>query len=84
MLDLNQPAIITAGLRKRPVTEEEKELEQRYQWAPGVMHDVVFLGIDEQNKEKVKIGEPDFGLERWWIRELQILFQRYAIFVEQQ
>ena len=84
LLSLPHPAIITVGLRGKPKTPDEKLLAERYSWTPSVMHDVVFLGIDETNPEKVKIGEPDFGLERWWIRELRILHQGYAIYLEQE
>ena len=82
LLSLNKPALITVGLRKNPQTRMEKDLARKFNWDPGAVHDVVFLGVDEENPGKVKIGEPQFGLERWKEEALITLFKGSAIFLE--
>lgn len=87
LIALNRPAIITVGLQKRFMSKqrskEEEDLENLYQWRPGVMHDVVFLGPMPDDPTRVQIGEPDFGLEKWWRYQLDILFTGYTIYLEE-
>ena len=80
LLERSGPGIIRTGLSKgQPKNDVEKDLADKYQWTPGVMHDVVYLGEDPEDDNKVLIGEPDFGLEKWWKYELKELFQGYII-----
>jgi hypothetical protein len=48
------------------------------------MHNVVFMGIDKENPELVRIGDPSVGLERWRVSELRILYQGFAIWLEER
>ena len=78
-------AIITAGLHKGQSldTEASKNLVRLYHWTPGAMHNVVFMGADKENPALVRIGEPDFGVERWSLTELRILYQGFALWLEE-
>lgn len=82
LLAREEAAIITAGLRPRrfgrPPTPMEAELEARFQWRPGVMHDVVFMGEVDREKKRLRIADPDIGLEWWGIDHLEVLFQGYV------
>lgn len=82
LIKRNKPAIITVGLAKNPKTAEEKKAAALWNWQPGAVHDVVFLGADETNPAKIKIGEPEFGFERWQASSLDFLFKNAAIFLE--
>jgi hypothetical protein len=86
LISRNAPAVITAGLKKNQalVTEDERNMVEKWSWTPGVMHDVVFLGVDEDLPHLVRIGEPDFGLEKWRASHLGILYQGTALFLETQ
>jgi hypothetical protein len=78
----NIPALITVGVPKIPSTPGERDMVEKYQWEAGVIHDVVFLGTDEKDPARVRIGEPQFGLEKWRIAHLKILFKEMAIYLE--
>jgi len=78
----NKPAIITVGLVENPSTPQEKEMAARFNWQPGAVHDVVFMGKDEKDPSRARIGEPQFGLERWPRTALDSLFKNIAIFPE--
>ncbi|MBN1903312.1 hypothetical protein JW926_18480, partial [Candidatus Sumerlaeota bacterium] len=65
LVEKNIPALITVGVPRIPATPGEREMVQKYQWEAGVIHDVVFLGIDDKDSSRVRIGEPQFGLEKW-------------------
>lgn len=78
----NTPALITVGLSHAPRNDFEDKLYRKANWTPGVMHDVVFMGVDPNDPRKVIIGEPDFGVERWWVDEFTLLYQGYAILIE--
>ncbi|MEN6627870.1 MAG: hypothetical protein ABFD69_16720 [Candidatus Sumerlaeia bacterium] len=80
----NEPALITVGLSHAPRNDYEDTLYRKANWTPGVMHDVVFMGVDPEDARKVIIGEPDFGVERWWVEEFKILYQGYAVIMDQK
>lgn len=82
LLEINRPCIITVGLPQRIGSQAEIDLATRYQWTPGVTHDVVFLGINKSDDTKADIAEPDFGLEDWPISHLRVLFHDFALYVE--
>ena len=85
LLNFPGDCIVTVGLEKRdPKNEIERDLAGKYQWTPGVMHDVVYLGRKPGEPDKVLIGEPDFGLETWWAFQLKHLFRGYAVTVEME
>lgn len=86
-VSLGEPAIVTVGLAPRkgpPASEEEADLERLYSWRPGVLHDVVLLGPDPADPKKLRIAEPDFGLEKWWRSQFEILFRGFAIRLEEK
>jgi hypothetical protein len=82
LVEKNIPALITVGVPKIPTTPGEREMVEKYQWEAGMIHDVVFLGRDEKDPSRVRIGEPQFGLEKWSIAHLKILFKQMAIYLE--
>jgi len=82
LLQKNKPAIVTVGLSENPSTPEEINMARLYNWDPGVVHDVAFLGLDKKHPGKVKIGEPQFGLETWHQEHLEVLFRQMAIYLE--
>lgn len=81
LMDLNRPAIIMVGISKSPETAMEKAMVIDYNWTPGTVHNVVFLGVDENEPTRVKIGEPEYGFERWRTGELQLLFKDIAVYI---
>jgi len=82
LLRRNRPAVITVGLTENPRTEEEIKAATLWNWQPGAVHDVTFLGRDETNPLKIRIGEPEFGLEKWDAGALDFLYKNMAIFIE--
>ncbi len=83
LLSRNQPAIVTVGLPRRGNSEEAIAFGEKYDWRPGVLHDVVFLGLDNDREGYVLIGEPDYGLESWPIEHLRYLYYGFAIYYEE-
>jgi hypothetical protein len=83
LLAEGRAAVVVVGLPVAPRDEQERQLAELYQWSPGVMHEVVLLGVDETDPEKVKIGEPDFGLERWQRWALERLYRGTAIVIDE-
>lgn len=82
LLDFNQPAIITVGLSEQETYDPvESQLRDRYGWQPGLLHDVVFLGTDPEDPDKVLIGEPSVGYEKWSHLHLKKLFREYAVYL---
>lgn len=79
LLTFNQPAIITVGVPKKPVTQQQHDLIEKYNWDPGVVHQVVFLGRSPDDPNRVLIGEPAFGLERWPVESLRVLFRGLCV-----
>ena len=82
LIERNIPALITVGLTREPSTDIEIELRDRYQWKPGSMHDVVFLGTDDDHPGQIKIGEPQFGMETWPAPHLGALYKGMAVYLE--
>lgn len=78
----NQPAIIRVGVPKTMPLPVHRELVRKYNWTPGFLHDVTFLGVDPNDRNFVLIGEPEFGLERWPVAHLEALFQGYAVYLD--
>lgn len=81
LMERNRPAVITVGL-PRDLTPQASEFGLKYNWQPGILHDVVFLGKDPDRPDHVLIGEPDYGLESWPVDALRFLHYGYAAFVE--
>lgn len=79
LLERNSPAIVNVGLIHSPETDLENRLVTEAQWQPGVVHSVVFLGRDG---DKVKIADPDFGVERWPMESFQVLYRGTALWLE--
>lgn len=83
LLSFDQPVIITVGLPEEEQYDElELELQSRFGWQPGLLHDVVFLGVDKKNPKKVVIGEPSVGQEKWSRKHLIKLFQGYGVYLK--
>jgi hypothetical protein len=82
LVAFNHPAIIRVGVPKHPVLTVHRELVKKYNWTPGFVHDVVFLGVDPNDANYVWIGEPQFGLERWPIRHLRALYDGFAVYLD--
>jgi hypothetical protein len=82
LLALDTPAILTVGVPESPESPEEIELVTLYNWSPGVVHDVVYLGLCADDPGRVWIGEPQFGLERWPVETLGLLYRGFAVTVE--
>ena len=82
LLEHGYAAIITVGLREEPTTELEREMVAKYQWTPRVMHSVVLLGKDEEQEGFARIADPDFGIEKWPVRSVEVLYQGAAIWLE--
>ena len=78
----SEPAIITVGLTKNPKTKAELDHARLWNWDPGAVHDVCFLGQDPDDPDKILIGEPEFGLEHWRKYSLDVLFKGVAIYFE--
>jgi len=49
----------------------------RDSWVPGIRHVAVVFGVDEEDHPVV--GDPSFGLERWGMTDLGVLFTGLAI-----
>ena len=49
----------------------------RESWLPGIRHVAVVFGVDGENHPVV--GDPSFGLERWGMADLEVLFTGLAI-----
>lgn len=82
LLARNKPAIITVGLPKKRLNAAQQDLAARYNWTPGVWHDVVLFHMSKAEPGKADIGEPDFGLEQWPIEQLRTLYQCTALYIE--
>ena len=82
LLTRNKPAIMTVGLPRYGNSEEAAAFGAKYEWTPGVLHDVVFLGRAENRPGFVRIGEPDFGIEEWPEEHLRYLFYGFAVMLE--
>ena len=82
LLERNQPAIITVGVQKHPKTDLEQEMLDKWNWDPGVYHSVIFFGITDYDPNRVKMGDPTFGIETWPIEHLRVLFQNFAIYLD--
>ncbi|MFH0795025.1 MAG: hypothetical protein V2A74_13445 [bacterium] len=82
LIRTNKPAVITVGIPKHPTTDAEREMATRFNWDPGAVHDVAFLGASKNATGKVDIGEPAFGLEQWTYDSLYTLHRGIAIYVE--
>ena len=78
LLEMKSPAIVNVGLLHQPKDEFETDLVQKYQWEPGVVHSVVLLGMEG---DKVKIADPDFGIELWDVKGFHVLYNDTAIVV---
>jgi peptidase C39-like protein len=78
----NKPAVIIVGLPGKLKTKMQKDLSNICHWPPGSVHAVTFLGNYDKDDSKIKIGEPDFGLEHWPKSHLKILFRESAIFLK--
>lgn len=77
-----KPAVITVGLARVGNSKEAAEFGAAYEWSPGALHDVVFMGRSSTKPGHVKIGEPDFGLEEWPEEHLRYLHRGFAITLE--
>lgn len=65
------PVVISVGLARW--SNADPVYSQRYGWTPGVKHTVVlyrFLAND-----RVEIGDPSVGRERWNVKDLQTLYR---------
>lgn len=83
LVEYNLPAIITVGIPAEPETPGEKKMVRVYNWDPGAVHDVCYMGnVGGTKPLRVRIGEPEFGLEIWEIGALEILHKGMAIFME--
>jgi hypothetical protein len=81
--NIPSPSLVTVGLDKRGQKNNiEKDLQNLYQWTPGVMHSVVYLGKKPGEENKIQIGEPDFGLETWWDYQFKSLVKGCVIYLE--
>ncbi|MEZ6193047.1 MAG: hypothetical protein R3C45_17380 [Phycisphaerales bacterium] len=45
----------------------------------GVYHDVVFMGSDPDDPDRVLIADPDMGLESWPVEHMRYLFRGVAV-----
>lgn len=77
------PAIVAVGLPPASRDPIHAELAQKYDWTPGVVHDVVLLGTVSGNPSKVAIAEPDFGYEEWPREHLEALYRGLAFTIVQ-
>lgn len=84
LLARNKPAIMTVGLPRYGNTAEAAAFGEKYEWRPGVLHDVVFLGRAENRPGFVRIGEPDFGIEEWPEEHLRYLFYGFSVMLEER
>jgi len=83
LLQRNEPAVITVGL-PRTLTLEAREFGRKYNWQPGILHDVAFLGKDPDRPGHVLIGEPDYGLESWEVQSLRFLYYGFAATLDER
>lgn len=79
LMALGEPAVITVGLGRLGNSKEAEEFGAAYEWSPGALHDVTFLGRSDTKPGHVKIGEPDFGLEEWPEEHLRYLYRGFAL-----
>lgn len=84
VLSRGEAAIITVGLPRYDNEAEALAFGEKYDWRPGVLHDVVFLGMDPDREGYVHIGEPDFGLESWPLEHLEYLYYGFAVYLEER
>lgn len=75
-------SIVAVGLSEAPRNGFERMLCDQCSWTPGVMHSVVLMGPHNGDPERVRIGDPDFGVEVWSIRAFETLYQGYALTLE--
>ena len=73
------PAIILVGLPNRGRPPEAAAYGKRNNWPPGFFHDVVYLGLDPDDEDFVRIADPDVGLERWRVTDIQFLYRGQAV-----
>lgn len=82
LIALGKPAVITVGLGRLANSKEAQEFGAAYEWSPGSLHDVTFLGRSETKPGHVRIGEPDFGLEEWPEEHLRYLYRGFALMLD--
>lgn len=80
-LPANQPALISVGLPGHGNSSEALTFGEQFQWEPGLLHHVVYLGPDPDKADHVLIAEPDFGLESWSQEHFQYLYRGYAVYL---
>lgn len=65
------PVVISVGLSRW--SDADPVYAQRYGWTPGVKHTVVLYGF--LPGDRVEIGDPSVGRERWSVKDLQTLYR---------
>jgi hypothetical protein len=81
LLASGRPAVVTVGLPRLGSSPAALEFGKAYEWEPGVLHDVAFLGRSP-TQGLVRIGDPDFGLEEWPEEHLRYLHRGTALVLE--
>ncbi len=79
LLATDGPAIILVGLPNRGLPPEAAAYGRRNNWPPGFFHDVVYLGLDPDDPNYVRIADPDVGMERWRVADIQFLYRGQTV-----
>jgi len=79
LLNSTGPAIILVGLPNRGRPPEAAAYGRLNNWPPGFFHDVVYLGLDPDDPNYVRIADPDVGMERWRVTDIHFLYRGQAV-----
>lgn len=77
--DLPAPCLVLCGLDPTRVEDPLRAvLRDEAGWSEGVVHAVVFFGVDARS---VEVGDPRFGRERWPREHFDALWSGRALVV---
>ncbi len=76
------PAIILVGLPSRGRAHNAAAYGRQNNWVANFYHDVVYLGIDPDDPQRVLIADPDMGIESWRQSDLRFLYRGQAVMYE--
>ncbi|MFN3651951.1 MAG: hypothetical protein ACK47B_20445 [Armatimonadota bacterium] len=77
---LRQPALVGVGLARNAPADLVARMEQ-YGWAPGLRHTILVERTDPAG-EWIEVSDPTNGPERWPTRDLEHLWDGYALILE--